>query len=397
MLKFIEKKKKKKQQEALFVASKPTHSFDPGSCLFIPNLFCKERLVRLAKSHANVLLFGEPQFTTPAQNWLPTAKAITSIEDLYDRELDFNFDLIVVLTRTKNYLPFLRALIHVREYRKCIATPGKVEWSMKIEDIEPKEPIFLCAYPCAGTNRLMFGFRHLMNSIQWEQKPHIELSHNARLIKNRFSWSESDEVQRWHLYSLDYCQWLISHLWFDLEKLQSSDSKIVILMRDPRDILNSLFWRSDNCDILEFINGHDISTHINYTAKLPSAKEICNTYLRALEMKNSVIIRFEDMHNCDLEALKGLMSDLKLFPHPFGMSEEGFVKAAFLGSFQYQNGGKRSHDSTKIRGQMNVSCRKGSVGDWRSSFTKEACDLFKEQTGDALIQLGYETSMDWSS
>ncbi len=39
--------------------------------------------------------------------------------------------------------------------------------------------------------------------------------------------------------------------------------------------------------------------------------------------------------------------------------------------------------------------RKGKVGDWQSHFTDEHKDLFKTETGDLLVQLGYEADNDW--
>ncbi len=39
--------------------------------------------------------------------------------------------------------------------------------------------------------------------------------------------------------------------------------------------------------------------------------------------------------------------------------------------------------------------RSGKVGGWRSAFNPEHIRLFKQTTGDLLIHLGYETSLDW--
>ncbi len=39
--------------------------------------------------------------------------------------------------------------------------------------------------------------------------------------------------------------------------------------------------------------------------------------------------------------------------------------------------------------------RSGKVGGWRSAFNSAHIRLFKQTTGDLLIRLGYETSLDW--
>jgi hypothetical protein len=39
--------------------------------------------------------------------------------------------------------------------------------------------------------------------------------------------------------------------------------------------------------------------------------------------------------------------------------------------------------------------RKGISGDWRNYFTKEHKNFFKQEAGELLIELGYETDADW--
>jgi hypothetical protein len=39
--------------------------------------------------------------------------------------------------------------------------------------------------------------------------------------------------------------------------------------------------------------------------------------------------------------------------------------------------------------------RKGKPGNWREYFTQENIDIFKDSTGDLLIQLGYESNNEW--
>lgn len=43
----------------------------------------------------------------------------------------------------------------------------------------------------------------------------------------------------------------------------------------------------------------------------------------------------------------------------------------------------------------NSFMRKGIVGDWKNSFTREAVDVFKNYAGDELIELGYEKDYSW--
>jgi hypothetical protein len=48
-----------------------------------------------------------------------------------------------------------------------------------------------------------------------------------------------------------------------------------------------------------------------------------------------------------------------------------------------------------IAPQKSGTFRKGQPGNWRDYFTQENIKHFKKQTGDLLIQLGYETSKNW--
>ena len=39
--------------------------------------------------------------------------------------------------------------------------------------------------------------------------------------------------------------------------------------------------------------------------------------------------------------------------------------------------------------------RKGQPGGWKEAFTEENKRVFKEETGDLVVRLGYEENMDW--
>ena len=81
------------------------------------------------------------------------------------------------------------------------------------------------------------------------------------------------------------------------------------------------------------------------------------------------------------------------------ISAETYSRAAYLGSFEYQTGGRRrrgeDHAGRPGGEHSGISTRKGVVGDWRSSFTPRAVERFKELTGNALVTLGYERDSHW--
>ena len=49
----------------------------------------------------------------------------------------------------------------------------------------------------------------------------------------------------------------------------------------------------------------------------------------------------------------------------------------------------------KVWSPRSSTFRKGQIGDWRNHFTDQHKAAFKEQAGQYLIDLGYETSFDW--
>lgn len=53
----------------------------------------------------------------------------------------------------------------------------------------------------------------------------------------------------------------------------------------------------------------------------------------------------------------------------------------------------------RAQGEENVRhhYRKGVAGDWRNHFTPRITAAFKERYGDLLVQLGYETDLDWTT
>ena len=59
-------------------------------------------------------------------------------------------------------------------------------------------------------------------------------------------------------------------------------------------------------------------------------------------------------------------------------------------SFERKSGGRRKGEE-----DVRHHYRKGIPGDWRNYFTPRVKESFRQRYGDLLIQLGYETSLDW--
>jgi hypothetical protein len=55
----------------------------------------------------------------------------------------------------------------------------------------------------------------------------------------------------------------------------------------------------------------------------------------------------------------------------------------------------RSFSLDVVRADKDAHVRSGRPGEWRDAFEPEHIAKFKELTGNLLVQLGYETNMDW--
>jgi len=96
-------------------------------------------------------------------------------------------------------------------------------------------------------------------------------------------------------------------------------------------------------------------------------------------------LHYEDLLMKPLEETRRVLEFLSV-----DSSEETIWKCVDATSFERMSGGRSTgdEDSTSFY-------RKGVSGDWKGIFTKEDREVFKEEAGDLLIQLGYEKDNDW--
>ncbi|EGG24910.1 putative glycosyltransferase [Cavenderia fasciculata] len=195
-----------------------------------------------------------------------------------------------------------------------------------------------------------------------------------------------------------------------------SGARYIVIMRDGRDVLVSLFWHYVRLGGFEnwcggqskylvdpvYVNGY--KSDPLYFKKHPGQlldKEVCFRHVakswatRAREdfqlveslgeMKNPPtkvhIVRYEELHRFPEETRAEMYRFLNLDPDeaeplstddktsPGGFQEEGDSKNKFF--------------------------RKGEIGDWQNYFTKNQKQWFKEEAGSILVQLGYELDNNW--
>jgi hypothetical protein len=114
--------------------------------------------------------------------------------------------------------------------------------------------------------------------------------------------------------------------------------------------------------------------------RLDPIVRIQRSWLRAGEL----VVRYEDMLADEHGAFK------RIFDH-CGLDVDPRVRADAVArhSFENRTGRKRGEED------LSAHHRKGVAGDWRNHFTPRVTDAFKERLGQALLEAGYEQSMDW--
>jgi len=178
-----------------------------------------------------------------------------------------------------------------------------------------------------------------------------------------------------------------------LPVLTQAGRATIFVYRDPRDMLVShVFYAT------QMHAGHGMHRYYNDTLK--SMEERLNAAIEGVEEPGSQLspvrtkydgyigwldqpavlcLRFEDLILDRQNTLNRLLSYLE---------QRGFTSTM-----------PRSQEieilSQAIAPKKSGTFRKGQPGNWREHFTAANKTSFKQQTGDLLIRLGYETSADW--
>lgn len=167
----------------------------------------------------------------------------------------------------------------------------------------------------------------------------------------------------------------------------------IFVYRDPRDVIVShVFYAT------EMHKTHAMRKY--YTETLTSMEERINAailgvqtpdvtltcirekyerYLGWFDCKQVLSIRFEDLILNRTESVERILDHLAA--HGFEPQVGRTVAVQTLAG--------------KVQPKKSGTFRKGQPGNWREHFTPANIRLFKEQTGDLLVKLGYETCEDW--
>ncbi len=188
---------------------------------------------------------------------------------------------------------------------------------------------------------------------------------------------------------------LFHHLWPGLESVRTSpDWKKIILLRDPRDMLISMMywvektndWGGGIFSPSELESFHALSHDEKITAlillpeRLQGPPYFIKTVLRWIQEPDVKAFYFEDLvgergggdRNKQINSISKLS---KLLGYSLTEEEIGLISDDLFGN--------------------TATFRNGTIGAWKHEFNDDHKQLFKEQFGTALIELGYETDDEW--
>jgi hypothetical protein len=105
-----------------------------------------------------------------------------------------------------------------------------------------------------------------------------------------------------------------------------------------------------------------------------------------------VCMRYEDLLADPIEKMRQVFHELEM-PIP----EKLLGAIVERNRFERMTMGRKFWQSARKPGQADAAShfRKGISRDWENHFTDAHTHRFKELAGDWLIEMGYETNLDW--
>jgi len=167
----------------------------------------------------------------------------------------------------------------------------------------------------------------------------------------------------------------------------------VFIYRDPRDmIISHVFYATD------MHKGHGM--HRYYTETLSTIEERVNAAILGVKHPDARISGVSDRYKANLPWLdmSGVFSirfeDIIMKPKDsLGRMVDYFSEFGFQLRISRSNAIEVLQNA--ITPKKSGTFRKGEPGNWREHFTEANKQIFKENTGDLLQRLGYETDSNW--
>ncbi|KAF2078164.1 hypothetical protein CYY_000548 [Polysphondylium violaceum] len=192
-----------------------------------------------------------------------------------------------------------------------------------------------------------------------------------------------------------------------------SGSKYILIVRDGRDVIVSLFWHFVRLGGFEnwcgpnqsgLVDARYVSQYKNntdyfhqHTSKLLE-KEICFRLIArgwAKRVKEDKAVIQELESNPVSEVHMVVYEELHRNPEENRRAIYEFLNLDYTEAEQLSVNDKTAPGGFDEHSDKNKFFRKGEIGDWKNYFTPENKRWFKEETGQLLVDLGYEINNDW--
>lgn len=332
---------------------------------------------------------------------------------------------IILVTVFENYRYFLQELRKLSPYlhpELKIICPFLQQGSWSLNTYEDSKPILILSSPKAGSMRLIPVIGALLSYLDRKIFEIKDFQNHERFLSRATSGMteplSSQDIQAFFqsqislMNTYDFAE---LHRYLPIQSFaEYHDLQIIVLMRDPRDIIVSyyhfLVYGQQGAKLpdqfhpdafkeerfLQILEGHSDLNFGDIYTDWPGLEVIMDYFLTALHSPNMYVIRFEELHQDPLQAYWKLLKWLKLARDPLKpLNDEILNQFIYLGTFEHQSKGQLKRGQNNLSSLKTNACRKGIMGDWKNHFTPAITKCFKELAGQHLIQLDYEQNMDW--
>jgi sulfotransferase 6B1 len=278
-------------------------------------------------------------------------------------------------------------------FRRFLRRPGKTAQAIlrwKRFSFGAAPPIFGNSKPKSGSHlllQILNGFTKIIPYKYVEADPVRTIEKEGRRKTNEEILRELKQIPR-GVIGWGYVEATPENVAF----LCQPDRINYFMYRDPRDMLVSqVFFASD---MHEEHGMHQFYKSLpNFGERLKVAitgidqegtymvnvKQRYATVFEWMRQPHVMCIRFEDLIDNRQATLDAMLDEVESTGYRIPMPREKAISVLVKA----------------IQPRKSHTFRSGKTGGWREHFTAEHKDLFKDVTGDLLIKLGYEKSMDW--
>lgn len=293
------------------------------------------------------------------------------------------------------------------------------------------QPIVAIAPPFAGTGRFSpvivnileyFGVTEGRVTPYYNNKrmydPH-EGAENLKSLLQKADFNHAESTDKYYsacIKCMKYYSYALIHEFVSPDIVrQCPDVQFLYLMRDPRDLITSLYHRLafdtheslfDSIKSMEkdqaiawlVRGGATIATkRANFKLTIPSLAQTASIFARVAALPNVYIVRYERLLNDPVRVYREILKFLRLDVISLPILAGDLNKMIETGTFKFQSKGRYAEGNNAARSYSDEETtrlsglRRGVAGDWVNHFGPASKALADEMAGALLRELKYET------